>query len=80
MQDLAVIVGLMFLAMLITGPLSLWLAFRHYELTSLFVAASALMFGIHWFINVSTSVRFLGLLTALLGVFAIWYSVRLDRW
>lgn len=80
MQDLAIIVGVMFLAVLTTGPLSVWLALRHYELASLFMAATALMFGIHWFINVSTAVRFLGLLTAILGFFAIWYSVRLDRW
>lgn len=80
MQDLAIIVGLMFLAMLITGPLSVWLAVQKYELGSLFMAAVALMFGIHWFINMSTSVRFIGLATALLGVFAIWYSVRLTRW
>lgn len=76
MQDLAIIVGVMLLAVLISGPLSIWLAVRHYSLASLFVAAVALMFGINWFINVSTSIRFLGLLTALLGVAAIWYSVR----
>lgn len=80
MKDLAIIVGLMFLAVLTTGPLAIWLAVQHHEFASLFVAAAALMFGIHWFINVSTAIRFLGLLTALLGVFAIWYSVRLNRW
>jgi hypothetical protein len=37
------------------------------------------MFGIHWFINIQTSIRFLGMAVALLGVFAIWYSVRLTR-
>lgn len=80
MQDLAIIVGLMLLAVLSTGPLALWLAVQRYEFASLFVAAAALMFGIHWFIHVSTSIRFLGILTALLGVVAIWYSVRLTRW
>ena len=80
MRDLALIVGAVFLAVITTGPLSVWLALRHYELASLFMAATALMFGIHWFINVSTSVRFLGLAAALLGVYAIWYSVRLNRW
>lgn len=80
MYDLAIIVGLMFLAMLITGPLSVWLAVQRYELGSLFVAAAALMFGIHWFISVPTAVRFVGLVAALLGVYAIWYSVRLTRW
>lgn len=79
MQDLVIIVGLMFLAVLISGPLSVWLAVRDYSLASLFVAATALMFGIHWFINVSTSARFFGLATAILGVVAIWYSVRLPR-
>lgn len=80
MQDLAIIVGMMFLAMVITGPLSVWLAVRHCAFASLFMAAAALMFGLHWFIHISTPVRFIGLVTAILGIFAIWYSVRLDRW
>lgn len=80
MYDLALIVGMLFLAVLVSGPLSVWLAVRDYSVASLFAAATALMFGIHWFINVATSVRFFGLATALLGVYAIWYSVRLNRW
>lgn len=79
MRDLAIIVGLMFLGVLTTGPLSIWLAVKRYELASLFMAALALMFGIHWFINVQTSIRFVGLAAAILGVVAIWYSVRLTR-
>jgi hypothetical protein len=79
MHDLAIIVAVMFLAMICTGPLAIWLAVNKYELGSLFMAALALMFGIHWFINIQTSIRFLGMAVALLGVFAIWYSVRLTR-
>lgn len=80
MADLALMVALTFLAMLITGPLSIWLAIKHYDFISLFVAALALMFGINWFINVQTPVRFLGMFAAFMGIFAIWYSVRLTRW
>lgn len=80
MHDVVLIVGLMFLAMVITAPLAVWLAVRNYSLASLFMAAAALMFGIHWFINISTAVRFIGLIAAILGVFAVWYSMRLARW
>lgn len=78
-QDLAIIVAILLLAVLTTGPLSIWLAVNRYELASLFMAALALMFGIHWFANVQTAMRFLGLFTAILGVVSIWYSVRLTR-
>lgn len=80
MQDLVFLVSLLFLAVLVTGPLSVWLAVRQFFLASLIVAATALMFGIYWFGNVTTPIRFLGLLTAVLGVTAIWYSMRLSRW
>jgi ABC-type proline/glycine betaine transport system permease subunit len=80
MQDLALIVCFVLLAVVITGPLSIWMAVKNYELGSLFMAALALMFGIFWFINVETSARFIGLCGAILGIVAIWYSVRLTRW
>lgn len=79
MHDLAIIVAVMFLAMICTGPLAVWLAVNKYELGSLFMSALALMFGIHWFINIQTSIRLLGIGVSLLGVFAIWYTVRLNR-
>lgn len=79
MESLAMMVALIFLAVLTTGPAAAWLAMRHYKLASLFVSAAALMVGIHWFIAVPTFMRFIGLGTALLGVFAIWYTVRLNR-
>lgn len=79
MYDLALIVGMLFLVVLVSGPLSVWLAVRHYSLASLFMAAVALMFGINWFVAVSTTIRFVGLATAVLGITAIWYSVRFMR-
>ena len=79
MRDLAIIVGGMLLTLLSTGPLAVWLAVNKYDLAGLFVAAVALMAGIHWFINISTPIRFIGLGSVLLGVWAIWYIVRLER-
>lgn len=79
MSDLALIVGLIFMAVLTTGPLSVWLAVKRFEWASLFIAAMALMFGVHWFANIQTSIRFIGILSAILGVVAIWYTMRLSR-
>jgi len=78
--DLALIVGGMFFLMLAAGPVAVWLAVNKYDLAGLFMAAVALMCGIHWFINILTAARLLGLVPVLLGVGAIWYIVRLDRW
>lgn len=79
MRDLAIIVGGMLLTLLSTGPLAVWLAVNKYDFAGLFVAAVALMAGVHWFINISTPIRFIGLGSVLLGVWAIWYIVRLER-
>lgn len=80
MYDLALIVSLVAAAVLLTGPLSIWLAVHQYDLGGLFMAAAALMFGVHWFVNISTPLRFVGLAPMLLGLVAIWYIVRMDRW
>lgn len=70
MESLAFMVAGLVLLFSVSGPLAVILAYNDCWLAALACGALACSTGLHWFWNVTTGVRYLGLICALLGLAA----------
>lgn len=70
MQSLALLVVGLFLLFTVSGPAAVVLAFHDAWLGAVVCGLLAWSMGLHWFFHVQTSVRYVGLVSALLGVLA----------
>lgn len=70
MESLAFLVAGLFLIFTVSGPIAVILALNDLWLLAALFGVLAWSTGMHWFWNITTSVRYIGLVSALLGVFA----------
>lgn len=71
MESLARIVALIFCAVFLCGPIAVGLAYLKWSIPALLVGGLAILLGAHWFATVSTSIRYLGVLSIGLGLWAL---------
>ncbi|NDC55394.1 MAG: hypothetical protein EBZ69_00955 [Alphaproteobacteria bacterium] len=76
MESLAFLVAGLFLIFTVSGPAAVILAFHDAWIGAVICGLLAWSMGLHWFFNVTTSARYLGLLAALLGAFAAGVILR----
>ena len=76
MESLALLVFVLFCAVFLCGPLALMLAVSRWSLIAVIVAAFACWLGIYWFLTVYTWARYLGLLSAGCGLYALYYAAH----
>ena len=70
MESLAFLVAGLFLIFTISGPAAVILAFHDAWIGAVICGLLAWSMGLHWFFNVKTGSRYIGLVAALSGVFA----------
>jgi hypothetical protein len=70
MESLAFLVAGLFLLFTVCGPAAVILAWNDMWLAAVLCGLLAFSTGMHWFWNVTTAARYVGLISALLGVFA----------
>lgn len=73
MESLAYMVMLIVCAVYLSGPLSVFLAVRHFDLAAVIIAALACWLGIYWFVTVYTWPRYLGLASTACGLYAMYH-------
>lgn len=73
MESLALLVSIIFLILLLSGPLALTLAFNRYTLLSIPFIILSVISGIHWITSLSTFARYIGLIPIAFALLSICY-------
>lgn len=76
MEDLARLVAIIFLTVLVSGPLALLLSWRGIPILGGLAGCLAVVSGLHWLATAPSPIGLLGASNAILGVAAIWLAVR----
>lgn len=71
MESLGVLIFAIFCAVFLCGPLACLLAHYKFRVLSLLIGGLAIFLGIYWFATVFTWFKWLGVLSALCGLFAL---------
>jgi len=79
MESLALLVVWLFIFTHLCGPLALVLSFSVYWLNlwmAVLIGCLAVFLGVHWFTGVYTWPRYLGLVSAGFGIFAVYKAIK----
>lgn len=71
MESLALLVFVIFCAVFLCGPIAVTLAYFKWRILSLIVGGLAIWLGVYWFATVFTWAKYLGVVSALLGLWAL---------
>lgn len=71
MESLARLVFFVVIAVFLCGPLAVGLAYFKWSIPALLVGGLAIWLGIYWFATVFTAAKYLGVVSALLGLWAL---------
>jgi hypothetical protein len=76
MESLAFMVFLIVCAVLLCGPIAAIFAVKKWSIAAVLVGACACWLGIYFFVTVYTSFKYLGLVSAGLGLWAMYKTAR----
>jgi len=71
MESLALAVFILWSALFLCGPLAYGLARYQFNILAVLVACAALWLGVFWFATIYTWAKYLGLISAVLGLLAL---------
>jgi hypothetical protein len=72
MESLAILVFAIFCAVFLCGPVAILLARYGHPIAATIVGLIAIWLGIFWFESVYTLPRWLGVISALCGIYSVW--------
>lgn len=73
MESLALLVFIIFSAVFLCGPLAIALAVQHRGVLAVLLAGVAIWLGIYWYVTVYTWAKYLGVLSAGCGLYAMYH-------
>lgn len=76
MESLAFMVFVIFCAVFLCGPIAIGLAYNKLNILAVIIAAFSCWLGIYWFITVYTWAKYLGLISAGLGLYAMYIAAH----
>jgi hypothetical protein len=71
MESLGILIIVLFCALFLCGPFALILAHYKFRILALLVGCLAIWLGIFWFATIFTAAKWLGIISALCGLFAL---------
>lgn len=71
MESLGVLVFVIFCAVFLCGPIAVGLAYLKWTIPALIVGGLAIWLGVYWFATVFTWAKYLGVVSSLLGLWAL---------
>lgn len=71
MESLALLVFVIFSAVFLCGPIAVGMAYLKWTLPALLIGGLAIWLGVYWFATVYTAAKYLGVVSALLGLWAL---------
>lgn len=76
MDVLALSVFMLISALFLCGPISLILAYNRWHILAVFLGAASCWLGIFWFVTVYTGWKYLGLVSAACGLYAMYKTAK----
>lgn len=76
MESLAFLVFILFCALILDGPLAILFANQRWHILAILAGAIACWLGIFWFVTVYTWFKYLGLVSAACGLYAMYITAR----
>lgn len=76
MESLAFAVFIIWSAVFLSGPLAILADYLERPLLSALLATASIWLGIFWFSHTYTAARYMGLLSAGMGVYVVWRNAR----
>ena len=76
MESLAFLVFVIFSAVFLCGPIAVLLAYLKWPILALIVGGTAIWLGVYWFATVYTWAKYLGVVSAGLGLWALFKATR----
>lgn len=76
MESLALLVFVLFCAVFLCGPLAYGLALLKWNWPAILVSGLAIWLGVYWLVTVYTWAKYLGLVSAGLGLLALVHATR----
>lgn len=76
METLAFFVFLLICALFLNGPLAILFANQRWHILAVIAGACACWLGIFWFVTVYTGWKYLGLLSAACGLYAMYLTAK----
>jgi hypothetical protein len=73
---LAISVFLLFCGLFLNGPIAIILAYARWNIVAVLIGACSCWLGIFWFVTVYTGWKYLGLLSAACGLYAMYKTAR----
>ena len=71
MESLALLAFVIFSTVFLCGPIAIGLAYLKWTIPALLVGGLAIWLGIYWFATIFTWFKYLGIASALLGLWAL---------
>jgi hypothetical protein len=75
-EVLAISAFLLFSSLFLSGPIAIILATQRWHIMAVFLGASSCWLGIFWFVTVYTGWKYLGLLSAACGLYAMYKTAQ----
>ena len=72
--SLAYLVIFLFMLVFLMGPFAIWVAAKSHPIAAAFAGIAAIWLGMFWFTGVNTWPKYLGLVSACMGAYAIWLA------
>jgi hypothetical protein len=76
MESLAFLVFIIISALFLCGPVAIALALNKWSVLAVLVGACACWLGIFWFVTVYTGWKYLGLVSAACGLYAMYKTAK----
>lgn len=80
MESLALMVVVIFGAVFLCGPVAVLLAVNKFNLLAIVLACLACWLGIYWFVTVYTWAKYLGIISAGCGLYAMYHVAHRFQW
>jgi len=72
--SLAYLVILLFILVFLFGPFAVWFAVKNMPIAAALAGIAAIWLGLQWYVGVYTWPKYLGLVSACMGAYAIWLA------
>jgi hypothetical protein len=76
MDLLAISAVLLFSAVFLCGPIAAVLAYNRWSIMAVFLGAASCWLGIFWFVTIYTNFKYLGLMSAACGLYAMYITAK----
>jgi uncharacterized Tic20 family protein len=72
--SLAYLILFLIVLVFLLGPFAIWFAAKNYPIAAALAGIAAIWLGLQWYVGVYTWPKYLGIVSACMGAYAIWLA------